>query len=169
MGYTPTGGPAGLGVIDATPATVDNFNQLIALIASRGPFLGAVTTSQRDAITGSALFPGAQVFNTDTGGLETYSGSGWAGVVPVQARITGIDGGTVAIAALANGAGTTPTVNFHSGRFTTPPLLFPVILGTTRLTTNPVSVTTSSASVQVSNLSNGSSPACTLQWLAIQI
>lgn len=82
MGYSGSGGPKGLGVFNNTPQTTADLNQLVTLIAQMGNYRGQVTGAQRDAITGSALYAGLMVFNSDTGALERYTGSGWDQVIP---------------------------------------------------------------------------------------
>lgn len=77
MGYTASGGPKGLGVFTNTPQTVADLNKLVELIARMGNYRGPVTTAERDAITGTALYEGLLVYNTTTDQLEVYSGSGW--------------------------------------------------------------------------------------------
>jgi len=80
MGYSTSGGPKGLGVFNVTAQTAADLNKLLELIARLGNFYGGIPESQRDAITGDALYEGLLVFNTDSGALEMYDGSGWASV-----------------------------------------------------------------------------------------
>lgn len=82
MSYTASGGPKGLGVFGSTPQTVADLNQLVTLIARVGNYRGQVTEAQRDAITGTALYAGLVLFNSDSGALEMYSGSGWDQLIP---------------------------------------------------------------------------------------
>lgn len=85
MGYT-TGGPRGVGVITSPFTPKADMSEILAVVADRGGYLGGKTTAERDAISGASLFTGLMIFNTTTGGLESYSGTGW-GPVPVAPRL----------------------------------------------------------------------------------
>lgn len=92
MGYTTTGGPKGLGQFNTTPQTVADLNKLVELIARVGNFLGAVSESERDAITGGALYEGLMLLNTTSGRVESYDGAGWEPInqgSPVELTVFG--------------------------------------------------------------------------------
>lgn len=77
MGYSSSGGTKGRGVFNNSPSTTSDFNQLLTLLATYANHMGGITESARDAITGDALYEGLSCFNTDSGCLEVYDGSGW--------------------------------------------------------------------------------------------
>jgi hypothetical protein len=80
MGWSSSGGPKGLGTFNNTPGTVSDFNKARDLVALMGNYRGAVTETERDAITGDSLYAGLMVNNTTQGTLEMYDGSGWEAV-----------------------------------------------------------------------------------------
>lgn len=99
MGYSGSGGPKGLGVFNTTPSTASDLNQLVALIARVGNYLGAITSTERDAITGAALYEGLLIFNSTDDTLEMYDGSGWKIIwhdwKTYTPSTTNISGGTI--------------------------------------------------------------------------
>lgn len=76
MGYSSSGGPDGLGVVNNTPSTTSDFNQLIALIAMMGNVQKGVE-ADRDGISGDQLYAGLLFTYTDKAQVELYDGSGW--------------------------------------------------------------------------------------------
>lgn len=80
MGYTSTGGPKGRGQFNNTPQTTADLNKGLELLATYGNYMGAVSESERDLISGAALYEGLMVYNETSGTLEIYDGSGWSGV-----------------------------------------------------------------------------------------
>lgn len=76
MGFT-TGGPRGVGVITSPFTPKADMGEILAVVADRGGYLGAKSEAERDAISGSSLFVGLMLFNTDSDALEMYDGSGW--------------------------------------------------------------------------------------------
>lgn len=77
MGYSASGGPKGLGTFNSTPQTVADLTKLVELIARMGNYRGAVTASERDLITGGALYNGLLIYNTTDGTVEIFNGSAW--------------------------------------------------------------------------------------------
>lgn len=85
MGYTSSGGTDGLGVFNNTPSTVADLNQLRDLIARMGNVQKGNQTD-RDGISGDALFQGLLFTYTDQDRIDRYDGAGW---VPIYCRIAG--------------------------------------------------------------------------------
>ena len=80
MGFTASGGPRGLGVFNTTPKTASDLNKLVELIGRVGNYRGPLTETERDAISGDALYDGLMVYNTTAGALEIRADGGWEAI-----------------------------------------------------------------------------------------
>lgn len=76
MGYTSSGGPKGLGAVTDSNTPLSDFNQIIALIARVGGVQGG-TQTDRDAISGGALYRGLLFSYSDKDQVDRYDGTGW--------------------------------------------------------------------------------------------
>lgn len=101
MGFT-TGGPRGVGVITSPFTPKSDMGEILAVIAARGAYLGGLTQAERDAISGAALFTGLSLFNTTSGSVEIYTGSGWAAVA------SPVTSGTVTFTGIYSSSGSFP-------------------------------------------------------------
>jgi hypothetical protein len=89
MGYSPTGGPKGLGSFNDTPQTAADLNKLRDLLALMGNYRGATTEAERDAITGAARFDGLAVFNQNTGEINVWSEDAFDWLSPTTEAVFG--------------------------------------------------------------------------------
>ncbi|SDR70824.1 MULTISPECIES: hypothetical protein [Microbacterium] len=89
MGYSPTGGPKGLGTFNDTPQTAADLNKLRDLLALMGNYRGGMAESERDAINGPSRFDGLAVFNQNTGEINVWSEDAFDWLSPTTETVFG--------------------------------------------------------------------------------